>query len=133
MSFSLFTCVVVRRLFKNRRRWRAIHCARDSFSVSRRTFKWPFFALKAINACNIRSQEAAPNTRIICDGKECKLEDLREGLRVEVTLEKTSHGKRAMGIERSTFVIAADGTVAKELRRVDPQTHADDVLAALQG
>ena len=38
-----------------------------------------------------------------------------------------------MGIERSTFVIAADGTVAKELRRVDPKTHADDVLAALQG
>ena len=50
-----------------------------------------------------------------------------------VWVEKTSHGKRAMGIERSTFVIAADGTVAKELRRVDPQTHADDVLAALQG
>ena len=50
-----------------------------------------------------------------------------------VWVEKTSYGKRRMGIERSTFVIAPDGTVAKELRRVDPQTHADDVLAALQG
>jgi len=50
-----------------------------------------------------------------------------------VWVEKTSYGKRAMGMERSTFVIAADGTVAKELRRVDPKTHADDVLAALQG
>jgi peroxiredoxin Q/BCP len=48
-----------------------------------------------------------------------------------VWVEKTRFGKRRMGIERSTFVIAPDGTVARELRRVDPQTHADDVLAAL--
>jgi peroxiredoxin Q/BCP len=53
--------------------------------------------------------------------------------RYGVWVEKTRYGKRAMGMERSTFVIAADGTVAKELRRVDPNTHADDVLAALQG
>ena len=33
--------------------------------------------------------------------------------------------------ERSTFVIDADGNVAKVMRRVDPQTHADKVLAAL--
>ena len=32
---------------------------------------------------------------------------------------------------RSTFVIDAEGNVAKILRRVDPQTHADQVLAAL--
>jgi len=36
-----------------------------------------------------------------------------------------------MGVERSTFVIDADGNVAKELRNVKPDTHADDVLAAL--
>ena len=35
--------------------------------------------------------------------------------------------------ERSTFVIDADGNVAKELRRVDPSTHADADLAALPG
>jgi len=40
-------------------------------------------------------------------------------------------GKRFMGIERSTFVIDADGRVAKVLRRVKPDTHAADVLAAL--
>jgi peroxiredoxin len=34
-------------------------------------------------------------------------------------------------VERSTFVIDADGNVAKELRRVKPDAHADDVLAAL--
>ena len=50
-----------------------------------------------------------------------------------VWVERTRDGKTSMGIERSTFVIAADGTVAKVMRRVDPQTHADDVLAALPG
>lgn len=34
-------------------------------------------------------------------------------------------------LERSTFVIDAEGNVAKVMRRVDPSTHADDVLAAL--
>ena len=33
--------------------------------------------------------------------------------------------------ERSTFVIDADGNVAKIMRRVDPDQHADQVLAAL--
>jgi peroxiredoxin Q/BCP len=46
-------------------------------------------------------------------------------------VEKSMLGKRFMGIERSTFVIDADGRVAKVLRRVKPDTHAADVLAAL--
>jgi len=33
--------------------------------------------------------------------------------------------------ERSTFVIDADGNVSKIMRRVSPDRHADDVLAAL--
>ena len=33
--------------------------------------------------------------------------------------------------ERSTFVIDADGNVARILRRVNPDSHADEVLAAL--
>jgi thioredoxin-dependent peroxiredoxin len=33
--------------------------------------------------------------------------------------------------ERSTFVIDAEGNVARELRRVDPLLHADQVLEAL--
>ena len=35
--------------------------------------------------------------------------------------------------ERSTFVIDADGNVAKIMRRVNPDRHADEVLAALSG
>ena len=45
--------------------------------------------------------------------------------------ERNMYGKKSMGIERSTFVIDADGNVAKAMRRVKPETHAADVLAAL--
>ncbi len=48
-----------------------------------------------------------------------------------VWVEKRMLGKKYMGIERSTFVIDAGGNVAKVLRRVKPDTHADEVLAAL--
>jgi thioredoxin-dependent peroxiredoxin len=45
--------------------------------------------------------------------------------------ERNTYGKKSMGIERSTFVIDAEGQVAKVMRRVKPDTHAADVLAAL--
>jgi peroxiredoxin Q/BCP len=50
-----------------------------------------------------------------------------------VWVEKTNYGKTYWGIERSTFVIGADGTVAKVMRRVKPDTHAEQVLQALLG
>jgi thioredoxin-dependent peroxiredoxin len=45
--------------------------------------------------------------------------------------EKTYAGKTYMGVTRSTFVIDEEGNVAKEMRNVKPDTHADDVLAVL--
>jgi len=48
-------------------------------------------------------------------------------------VEKSMVGKKYMGIERSTFVIDAEGNVAKIMRKVKPAEHADDVLAALDG
>jgi peroxiredoxin Q/BCP len=48
-----------------------------------------------------------------------------------VWVEKNAYGKKKMGVERSTFLIDRDGTVTKVMRRVKPDTHADDVLAAL--
>jgi thioredoxin-dependent peroxiredoxin len=45
--------------------------------------------------------------------------------------EKRYMGKTYWGVSRTTFLIAPDGTVAKILRDVKPDTHADDVLAAL--
>jgi peroxiredoxin Q/BCP len=48
-----------------------------------------------------------------------------------VWVEKKLYGKTYWGVERSTFVIDADGKVARVLRKVKPDTHADDVLAVL--
>jgi peroxiredoxin Q/BCP len=48
-----------------------------------------------------------------------------------VWAEKNMYGKTYWGVERSTFVIDAEGTVAKVMRKVKPDTHTDDVLAAL--
>jgi len=48
-----------------------------------------------------------------------------------VRVLKAFRGKVRIGIERSTFVIDADGNVVKVMRRVKPDTHAADVLAAL--
>ena len=49
-----------------------------------------------------------------------------------VWAEKSYYGKTYMGVERSTFVIDADGNVAKVMRKVKPDTHVDDVLAVLR-
>lgn len=48
-----------------------------------------------------------------------------------VWVEKNTYGKKSMGIKRSTFVIDAEGNVAKAMLGVSPEGHADDVLAAL--
>jgi thioredoxin-dependent peroxiredoxin len=48
-----------------------------------------------------------------------------------VWVERKNYGKTFMGIERSTFVIDADGNVATIMRRVKPDTHAQQVLDAL--
>ncbi len=45
--------------------------------------------------------------------------------------EKSAYGKTYMGVERSTFLIDSEGNVAKVMRKVKPDRHADDVLAAL--
>src|SRR5437879_2409351 len=45
---------------------------------------------------------------------------------------RNSYGKKSMGVERSTVVIDAEGTVKKLLRKVDPERHAAQVLEALR-
>ncbi|MBT9372358.1 thioredoxin-dependent thiol peroxidase [Rhizobium sp. CSW-27] len=44
--------------------------------------------------------------------------------------EKSMYGKKYMGIERSTFLIAADGTIARVWPKVKVDGHAEEVLAA---
>jgi thioredoxin-dependent peroxiredoxin len=46
-------------------------------------------------------------------------------------VEKSFAGKKFRGIERSTVVIGPDGTVTRVFRRVKPDQHAAQVLAAL--
>jgi thioredoxin-dependent peroxiredoxin len=48
-----------------------------------------------------------------------------------VWVEKNTYGKKSMGIKRSTFVIDAEGNVAKAMLGVRPDGHADVVLEAL--
>jgi peroxiredoxin Q/BCP len=45
--------------------------------------------------------------------------------------EKRYMGRTYLGVSRTTFLVAPDGTVAKVMPNVKPDTHADDVLAAL--
>ncbi len=45
--------------------------------------------------------------------------------------ERKLYGKTYMGVERSTFVIGPDGNVAHVMRRVKPDTHAQQVLDSL--
>jgi peroxiredoxin Q/BCP len=45
--------------------------------------------------------------------------------------EKNMYGKKSMGIARSTFIIDADGKVAKVFKAVRAEGHAEQVLAAL--
>jgi peroxiredoxin Q/BCP len=50
-----------------------------------------------------------------------------------VWVERNRFGRKSMGIERSTFVIDEHGNVARALRRVKPEGHAERVLEALPG
>ena len=48
-----------------------------------------------------------------------------------VWVEKSMYGKKYMGVERSTFVINAEGKLSAIYRRVKPAEHTADVLAGL--
>lgn len=50
----------------------------------------------------------------------------------EVWKEKKMYGKSFMGIERSTFLIDANGDVVKAWRKVKVPGHAEEVLAAVK-
>jgi thioredoxin-dependent peroxiredoxin len=45
--------------------------------------------------------------------------------------EKSMYGKKYWGVQRATFLIDADGQIAKVFPKVSPKTHDDVVLEAL--
>ena len=50
----------------------------------------------------------------------------------DVIKEKNMYGKKVMGIERSTFLIDAQGKLVQEWRKVRVPGHVDAVLAAVK-
>ncbi|MBU0859966.1 MAG: peroxiredoxin, partial [Alphaproteobacteria bacterium] len=48
-----------------------------------------------------------------------------------VWIEKSMYGKKYMGIERSTFLIGADGKIAQIWRKVSVKGHVDAVKKEL--
>lgn len=50
-----------------------------------------------------------------------------------VWVEKSMYGKRYMGVERTTFLIGADGSIERVWRKVKPADHLDLLLDALTG
>lgn len=58
------------------------------------------------------------------DGKVCEA--------YGVWIEKSMYGKKYMGIDRSTFLIDANGKIAALWRKVKVDGHVDEVKAALQ-
>ena len=49
-----------------------------------------------------------------------------------VWVEKSMYGRKYMGVERATFLIDADGRIAKAWRKVKVPGHAEAVLAAVR-
>ncbi len=50
-----------------------------------------------------------------------------------VWVEKNRYGRKYMGTERTTFLIDADGKVARVWNKVKVEGHAEEVLAAVKG
>lgn len=49
-----------------------------------------------------------------------------------VWVEKSMYGRTYMGVDRSTFLIGADGTILESWRSVKVPGHVDDVVAAVE-
>ncbi len=58
-------------------------------------------------------------------------EDHAVAERYGVWLEKSMYGRTYMGVQRATFIVDADGTVAHVIPKASPKTHDDVVLKAL--
>jgi len=50
-----------------------------------------------------------------------------------VLKEKNMYGKKVMGIERTTFLIGPDRRLSRVFPKVKPESHAEEVLAAVRG
>ena len=74
---------------------------------------------------NFKAKQGFP-FELVSDPDE-KLCDLFDVIKM-----KNMYGKQVRGIERSTFLIDADGKLAREWRKVKVKGHADEVLEAVK-
>jgi thioredoxin-dependent peroxiredoxin len=93
--------------------FRALNC--QIFGISRDS-------LKAHD--KFKSNEAFP-FELISDAEETLCQAF------DVIKEKNMYGKKVLGIERSTFIIAPDGHIAHEWRGVKVPGHVDEVFKVL--
>ena len=70
-----------------------------------------------------------------CEGRPvlaaCREHALRTPEAYGVWVKKSMYGREYMGNERTTFVIAPDGTIKDIMHKVKPAEHDDLVLAAI--
>ncbi len=59
--------------------------------------------------------------------------DKKLAAQLGVLREKNMYGKKVMGIQRTTFLIAPDGTIAHVFENVKPDGHAEEVLSYVKG
>ncbi|MCG9894807.1 MAG: peroxiredoxin [Fimbriimonadaceae bacterium] len=64
--------------------------------------------------------------RLLADEEKSLLEA------VGVWVEKSMYGRKYMGVERTTVLLDADGTVSRVWTKVKPKGHAAEVLAAVR-
>jgi peroxiredoxin Q/BCP len=79
----------------------------------------------SVDAIRKFADKQSLNFRLLAD------EDHAVAERYGAWMEKTNYGKTYWGVQRSTFLIDPDGTVAKVFPKVSPKTHDEVVLKAL--
>ncbi len=73
---------------------------------------------------NFKAKQAFP-FELLADTEETVCQ------RYDVIKEKNMYGRKALGVERSTFLIDAEGKLVREWRKVKVKGHVDEVLAAV--
>ena len=58
-------------------------------------------------------------------------EDRKLATAYDVLKEKSMYGRKFLAVQRTTFLIGADGRIEQIFDRVKPEGHAAEVLAAL--
>jgi peroxiredoxin Q/BCP len=93
------------------------------------------FAAKGVRVLGVSPDSAASHDRF---SRKCGIgfplvsdPDKALATALGVWVEKSMYGRSYMGVERSTFLVGADGKVEREWRKVKASGHAREVLESL--